>query len=136
MVWNRVLDLNSSFLIPLSFVEQKELSLCHELWFSNPYTFGAHCRKPYIFLTMNSSRFKNLSKYIWSRKFELVGRTQLLCGIIFFFICKTWQAIERNWVIATNSSFQIHITQFVARIKNIANNFDLVYPYSVNLYSR
>ena len=38
-----------------------ELSLCHKLWFSNPYIFTTPCRRPYIFQTMSSVRSNNTS---------------------------------------------------------------------------
>ena len=39
----------------------KELSLCHKLWFSNPYIFTTQCRRPDTFQTVNSVGSKNLS---------------------------------------------------------------------------
>ena len=67
----------------------KELSLCHQLWFSNPYIFAAHCRRPQLFQTFNSVRSNTLNlksirftssvrKYIRIRKFELVAKNQFL----------------------------------------------------------
>ena len=35
------------------FQKSKELSLCHEFWFSNPYNFATQCRRSLIFETMN-----------------------------------------------------------------------------------
>ena len=35
------------------FQKSKELSLCHKLWFSNPYIFATQCRRSLIFETMN-----------------------------------------------------------------------------------
>ena len=60
------------------------------LWFSNLYIFVIQCRRPLIFQTMNSVRWKNLSlkyqritpsggKNIGIRKSELVTKTQFLC---------------------------------------------------------
>jgi len=31
-----------------------KFSFCHKLWCSNPYNFANHCRRPYIFQTINS----------------------------------------------------------------------------------
>ena len=67
----------------------KELSLCHQLWFSNPYIFAARCRRPQLFQTFNSVRSNTLNlkskrftssvrKYIRIRKFELVAKNQFL----------------------------------------------------------
>ena len=39
----------------------KELSLCHQLWFSNPYISGFQCRRPVTFQTMTSVRSNNIS---------------------------------------------------------------------------
>ena len=68
----------------------KELSLCHQLWFSNPYIFAGG--RPQLFQTFNSVRSNNLIlkyqrftssvwKYIWIRKVELVAKNQFLCVI-------------------------------------------------------
>ena len=51
-----------------------ELSLCHKLWFSNPYILATQCRRPKLFQTMNTSRSNNLNlKY---KRF--VAKTQFL----------------------------------------------------------
>ena len=39
----------------------KELSLCHKLWFYNPYIYGTQRFRPEIFQTVNSVRSNNLS---------------------------------------------------------------------------
>ena len=68
---------------------QKELSLCHQLWFFNTYIFAAQCRRPEIFQSMNYVRSNNLSlKYqrftpsgctdIGIRIFEFATKTQFL----------------------------------------------------------
>ena len=41
--------------------KEKELSLCHILWFSNHYIFGTKCCRPYIYQTMNSVRSNNMN---------------------------------------------------------------------------
>ena len=67
----------------------KELSHCHKLWFSNLYIFVIKCRRPLIFQTMNSVRWKNQSlkyqrfpptggKNVGIRKSEFVTKTQFL----------------------------------------------------------
>ena len=61
----------------------------HKLWFSNPYIFATHWRRPWIFPTMNYIRSNNLSlkwqrftpsgwKDIWIRQFKFVSKTQFL----------------------------------------------------------
>ena len=70
----------------------KNLSLCHELWFSYVYIFTTKCRSPLIFQPIYSARVYNLSlKYLrftpsgWidkgMRNFKFVAQTQL-----FFFL--------------------------------------------------
>ena len=39
----------------------KELSLCHKLWFSNPYIYATQCWRPYLFQTMISVISNSLS---------------------------------------------------------------------------
>ena len=67
----------------------KELSLCHKLWFSNPYIFGFQRRKPLKFQTMTFVRSNNISlkyqrfttlgsKDIGIRKSEFVAKNQFL----------------------------------------------------------
>ena len=75
------------------FVEStKELSLCHELWFSNPYIYGFQRRRPLTFQTMTSFRSNSISlkyqrfttlgsKNIGIRKSEFVAKTQFLCKV-------------------------------------------------------
>ena len=71
----------------------KELTLCHKLWFSNPYIFGFQRRKPLIFQTMTFDRSKNISlkyqrfttlasKDIGIRKSEFVAKSQFLCSSV------------------------------------------------------
>jgi len=66
-----------------------ELSLCHKLWFSNPYILATQCRRPKLFQTMNTSRSNNLNlkykrftksgcKDIGIKKLEFVAKTQFL----------------------------------------------------------
>jgi len=43
------------------FLKRKKLSLCHKLWFSNPYIFGTQCLRPYLFQTKYAVRSNNLS---------------------------------------------------------------------------
>ena len=68
----------------------KELSLCHKLWFSNPYIFGPQCRKPLMFHTyfIWSNRSHSLKcqrsttlgcKDIGKGKSEFVAKTQFNC---------------------------------------------------------
>ena len=72
------------------FASVQELSLCHKLCFSKPYTFGFQSRRPQIFQTMNSVRSNNISlkyqrfatlgyKDIGIIKSEFVAKTQFLC---------------------------------------------------------
>ena len=57
---------------------KKELSLCHKLWFFKHFIFGFQCRRPQIFLTMNSVRSNNVSlKY---QRFATLGSKDI--GII------------------------------------------------------
>ena len=71
----------------------KELSFCHELYFSNLYIFATQCRRPLIFQTMNSVKPKNLSlkyhsftssdcKDIGIRQFEFVTKIQFLYRLL------------------------------------------------------
>ena len=70
-------------------LNEKELTLCHKLWFSNPNIFGTQCRKPLIFQTyifwsnksqsLKFQRFTTLeSKDIRIRKSEFVAKSQFL----------------------------------------------------------
>ena len=45
----------------LTCILEKELNLCHKLWFSNPNIFATQCFSPQIFLTKNYVRSNNLS---------------------------------------------------------------------------
>jgi len=67
----------------------KELSFCRKLLFSDPNISATQCHGPWIFQTINSVRWNNLSlKYqrftrsgcedIGIRKFEFVAKTQFL----------------------------------------------------------
>ena len=64
----------------------KELSFCHNLWFSNSYNLTTRFPRPLIFQTINSVRTNSLSlKYqisgcldIGVRKYEFVAKTQFL----------------------------------------------------------
>ena len=81
----------------------KELSFCHEFYFSNLFIFATQCRRPLIFQTMNSVRPNNLSlkyqrftssdcKDIGIRQFVYIymlpiapaGQTAGPIGLIFF----------------------------------------------------
>ncbi len=70
-------------------VVEKELSLCHKLWFSNHHIFGFQRRKPLTFQTMTSVRSNYISlKYLICTKLgskdiriinsEFVAKTQFL----------------------------------------------------------
>ena len=70
-----------------------ELSLCHKLWFSNPYIFGFQHRKALTFQTMTFVRSNNISlkyqrfmtsgsKDIRIRKSEFVAKSQFLNYIL------------------------------------------------------
>ena len=45
----------------LKYLGFKELSLCHKLWFSNPYFFSTQCLRPYIFQAKYTDKSNNLS---------------------------------------------------------------------------
>ena len=69
----------------------KELSFCHNLYFSNLYIFATQCRRPLIFQTMNSVRPNNLSlkqQRFTSSDCEDIGirhfvtKTQFLCPVL------------------------------------------------------
>ena len=85
------LSCNKSIRI-LPITSEKELSLCHKLWFYNPYIFSTQSCKPLIFQTINSVRSINLSlkyqrftpsgcKDIRIGKFVCVAKTQLLYSL-------------------------------------------------------
>ena len=74
------------------YLNLKKLSLCHKLWFSNPYISVTQCRRHYIFQTMNPVRLdiqslKNQTftlsgcKYIGMRKLKFVAKTQFLSTV-------------------------------------------------------
>ena len=75
----------------------KELSLCHKLWLSTLFIFATQWLRPYLFQTMNSDRWKNLSlkyqrftpsgeKNMGIRKSEFVTKTQFLYDLFSHFI--------------------------------------------------
>ena len=62
---------------------RKELSLCHKLWFSNPYIFETQCLRPNIFQTKYTVRSNNLSlKY---QRFTPSGSKDI--GDLKFLVC-------------------------------------------------
>ena len=59
--WNREKDANfKSFILQL-LLFSKELSLCQNLWFSNPYIFAIQCGRHYILQNIKYVRSNNLS---------------------------------------------------------------------------
>ena len=102
MNWYLDCDQNSDLLVSSKlshFIEKycvrKELTLCHKLWFSNPYIFGLQRRKPLIFQTYifwsNKSRSLKFQKFttleskdIGIRKSEFVAKSQFLSDTVFF----------------------------------------------------
>ena len=85
----RLCDLVAQVFI-LSITNAKALSLCHKLWFSNPYISATQCRRHQIFQTMNPVRLNIQSlkyqtftlsgcKDIGMRKFKFVAKIQFLC---------------------------------------------------------
>ena len=61
----------------------KELSLCHKLWFSNPYIFATQCRKYFCWennLSLKYLRFtQSRCKDLGIRQFEIAATTQFHC---------------------------------------------------------
>ena len=70
------------------FMQTKELSFCHKLWFSNPVIFATRYCRSLIFQTMNCASYSLSLKYQWFtpsgckdiriRIFEFVTKTQFL----------------------------------------------------------
>ena len=58
------------------------MSFYHKVKFSNPYIFANQCRRPLIFQTMNSVKYKRFSLSGWKNigigKVEFVAKTQFL----------------------------------------------------------
>ena len=102
-----------------SFFLKKELSLCHKLWFSNPYIFGTQCRKSLIFHTyiIWTDRSRSLkcqrsttlgSKDTGIRKSKFVAKTQLLCHASSH-ISSSKQAIDKKKIFF-NSLIRLELT--------------------------
>ena len=83
----------------------KGMSLCHKLWFYNPYIFATRCCRPKIFQTMNCYRSNYLSltlkmftqsacKEIWIRKLEFVSKTQLVIDDLYIQILLNGEMIK------------------------------------------
>ena len=51
---NEIISLGIEEFGLMEMYSRKELSLCHKLWFSNPFIFVTQCHRPYIFKTLNS----------------------------------------------------------------------------------
>ena len=80
---------------------EKELRFGHKLWFSNYYIFTVQYRRPLIFQTLNSVRSNNfILKY---QSFKPLG-----CNDIGIKSLSLRQKV--NWVLATNSDFQLAIS--------------------------
>ena len=81
----RLCDLVAQVFI-LSITIAKELSLCHKLWFSNPYISVTQCCRHYIFQTMNPVRLDIQS--LKNQTFTLSGCTYKEIGKLKF-VAKT-----------------------------------------------
>ena len=107
---------------------QKELSLCNNHWFSNPYIFRFQCRRPLIFQTICSVRSNNIGlnyqrfirlgfKEIKIRKSEFVAKNQK-----FFLV-----PFSSFSLLVQNNKYLV-VTDFIFRNTNDAfRRFDLFF---------
>ena len=103
------------------------MSLCHKLWFSNPYIFGTQCLRPYLFQTKYSVRSNNLSlkyqrftpsgsKDIGIQKFKFVTKALFLLFVsLQYKNFELWNSTEKNhkylrpfcWILTFFSAFSL-----------------------------
>ena len=92
----------SSHKLPGEIKDIKELSLCHKLWFSNPYIFGTKFCRPWISQTMNSFGSNNLIlKY--QRDLEINKKIIINFTIIFKNSKKIDCKWAKNWSLFCNN---------------------------------